>query len=69
MTGQQILAHLRPTQVEVAVRQAQILIHFIPTRVSERERWGLRNIVHDQLTGIELHLAGRQIFIHHGLGP
>ena len=65
MAGQEILAHLRPAQVEVAVGQAQVLVDLVAAGVGQRERRGVGNVVDHEFARIDLHLARRQVLVHH----
>jgi len=65
MAHLEILAHLRPAQVEVAVGQAKVLVDLVAAGIVERERRRVGNIMDLEGGGIDFDLTSRDVFIHH----
>ena len=62
---EEILAHLRPAQVEVTVSQAQVLGDFVAAGVVEREWRRVGNVVDGEFACADLDGTGGQAGVHH----
>ena len=65
----QVLQHLRPAQVEIAVGETQVLVDLVPAGVRQRERRCVGHVVHRQRRRIHLDLTGREVLVDHVGGP